>query len=252
MLEASGVPLLDETGNLLGYRGTDRDVTDRARAAEELRKHRDHLEELVAERTAELENRRATLIDEMLARALAEQAYKRSEARLSLQFDCMPTGCILIGLDSRILNWNPAAARIFGYSTAEAVGAHAIDLVVPENLRAELRSNLESLFKRTGTDIRVNDNVTKDGRRITCEWTNTQVLDPDGVIRGVLCMVQDVTSRQQAEDALKRKTQDLEAFNRAMIGREKRSIELKEEINHLCSELGRPLAYPRVWDADKP
>lgn len=54
VLDTSGVPIVDEQGNFLGFRGIDRDITDRKRAEEEIRKHRDHLEELVKERTLEL------------------------------------------------------------------------------------------------------------------------------------------------------------------------------------------------------
>jgi hypothetical protein len=64
-------------------------------------------------------------------------------------------------------------------------------------------------------------------------------------------MVQDITAGRKAEEALRVRTQEMEAFNKAMIGREKRSIELKEEINRLCAELSRPPAYPPIWSADK-
>ena len=53
-LETSGAPVLDAAGNLAGYRGADTDVTERKWAEEELRRHQEHLEELVRERTAEL------------------------------------------------------------------------------------------------------------------------------------------------------------------------------------------------------
>jgi PAS domain S-box-containing protein len=53
-LETSGAPVLDETGNLVGYRGADTDITERKRAEEELIRHQERLEELVRERTAEL------------------------------------------------------------------------------------------------------------------------------------------------------------------------------------------------------
>lgn len=251
MLETGATPLLDAAGNLLGYRGTDRDVTDRARATEELRRHRDHLEVLVKERTAELEEKHSKLVDEILERTLAVEAYRQSEARLKIQFACMPVACFTIGLESRIRSWNPAAERIFGYSKTEAVGAPAVDLVVPEDLRSELAPFLQRLLEATETVHRINDNVTKDGRRITCEWTNTRLLDSDGEARGILCMVQDITARKQAEETLKRKTEELEIFNKAMIGREGRVIEMKEEVNRLCGELGRPPAYPPVWRDDK-
>lgn len=56
-LSTSGLPTIDEKGKLLGYRGTDVDITERKKAEEELAKHREHLEELIRERTAELEKR---------------------------------------------------------------------------------------------------------------------------------------------------------------------------------------------------
>ncbi len=54
-LETSGVPVLDAAGNLVGYRGADTDVTERKKAEEELRKYQSHLEDMVKERTVELE-----------------------------------------------------------------------------------------------------------------------------------------------------------------------------------------------------
>jgi len=55
VLETNGVPILDDSGNLKGYRGVDRDITKRKLAEIELKKYRDHLEDLVKNRTAELE-----------------------------------------------------------------------------------------------------------------------------------------------------------------------------------------------------
>lgn len=53
-LESSGLPMFDEYGNLYGYRGADRDVTERILAENELKKYREHLESLVKQRTDEL------------------------------------------------------------------------------------------------------------------------------------------------------------------------------------------------------
>ena len=59
--------------------------------------------------------------------------------------------------------------------------------------------------------------------------------------------VQDITARKRAEEALRQKAEalrasnaELEQFNRAMVGRELRMIELKQEINELCRRLGEP------------
>jgi light-regulated signal transduction histidine kinase (bacteriophytochrome) len=55
VLETSGAPFFDAGGNLLGYRGIDRDITARKRAEEAIRQLNDELEQRVRERTAQLE-----------------------------------------------------------------------------------------------------------------------------------------------------------------------------------------------------
>ena len=64
----------------------------------------------------------------------------------------------------------------------------------------------------------------------------------------------DITEHQRAEAALlkahellQRRAAELEVFNRAMVDREQRIIEMKEEVNALCQELGRAPEYPPVW-----
>jgi len=55
ILETSGLPILDEKGNLLGYRGLDTDITERKNAVDALQKAHDEMELRVKERTAELQ-----------------------------------------------------------------------------------------------------------------------------------------------------------------------------------------------------
>ncbi|MCW8796725.1 MAG: ATP-binding protein, partial [Chlorobium sp.] len=53
----------------------------------------------------------------------------------------------------------------------------------------------------------------------------------------------DISERKRIEKELKRSLDDLERFNRFMVGREQTNLGLKEEVNRLCEELGRPPRY---------
>lgn len=53
----------------------------------------------------------------------------------------------------------------------------------------------------------------------------------------------DVTDQRRAEQSIKEKMHQIEKLNSFMTGREERIIELKEEVNGLLSELGRPTKY---------
>ncbi len=71
--ETFKTPVIDAEGQLLGTTGFARDITERMRAEEELRQHREHLEELVTERTAELQRTNAELHQAMAQLVQAEK-----------------------------------------------------------------------------------------------------------------------------------------------------------------------------------
>ena len=70
----------------------------------------------------------------------------------------------------------------------------------------------------------VNENITKDGRTVICQWTNTPMRDAQGAFVGFLSMVQDITEHQQAEEAVQRS----EALLRAVTDNSPDPIFLKD------------------------
>lgn len=54
----------------------------------------------------------------------------------------------------------------------------------------------------------------------------------------------------EANIELRARSEELEAFNKAMIAREVRVIELKEEVNALRRLRNEPEAYPPIWRED--
>src|SRR5438046_3129934 len=89
---------------------------------------------------------------------------QRSEARLQLQIDRMPIACMTTAPDFTITSWNPAAARIFGYSDEEIVGQSASRLL-PDGARdGDLEAVWERLLAGDYYAHSINENVTKERR----------------------------------------------------------------------------------------
>jgi len=60
--------------------------------------------------------------------------------------------------------------------------------------------------------------------------------------------IEETRARVKVHLDLRRKILELEEFNRVMVNREMRIIELKNEVNRLADKLGEKTPYPEVWD----
>jgi PAS domain S-box-containing protein len=133
-------------------------------------------------------------------------------ARQKLYIQRLPLAYVLFDASFRVIDWNPAASRIFGYTRAEVLGqGPPFESFVPpsawqqwEDTRHELRSgNMQAHL--------LSENRTRDGRIITCQWFNTPLREEDGDCVGYLCLAQDVTDRRNLETQL-RHAQKMEAI----------------------------------------
>jgi PAS domain S-box-containing protein len=115
------------------------------------------------------------------------------------------TSMVIIDWNARfeVMDWNPAAERVFGYTRAEALGRHAVDLLVPQEAQAQVNQVWERLVHAKDGVRSVNENVTKDGRTITCDWYNTPLINDAGEFIGVTSMGIDITEQVEAERALR-------------------------------------------------
>jgi PAS domain S-box-containing protein len=106
-------------------------------------------------------------------------------------------------LDFKVIEWNPAAEIVFGYSKEEATGKHATELILPEEIKEVINGIFRDLISEKGGTRSTNENITKDGRQIICDWYNTTLKDADGKVVGVASLVHDITERKRAEEALR-------------------------------------------------
>ncbi len=158
----------DTSGNVLGVFAAARDVTD-------LKKHKEHLEELVMERTV---------------------ALHESEQRYSILFDKAPFAKALTKMPERtIVSVNDAFLMLFGYTQEDVVGKTSVDLGIPdpgsqEQVAAELRkhdsvSDFECAYQTRSGDKRILS------------------LNLDSIVIGgkdhLLTTIQDITERRRME-----------------------------------------------------
>jgi len=122
--------------------------------------------------------------------------------QLSLQIARLPLAYILMDQQGCVLEWNPAAERMFGYARQEAVGRSCFELIVPTPMDSRVHELIDRIWAGDMNAHSVNENRTKDGRTLTCEWMNTPLLDDDGRVFAVISLAQDVTERKRTEAAL--------------------------------------------------
>ncbi len=131
------------------------------------------------------------------------QALREFQQRLTHAVSASPLGMIVWNLDFEVVEWNAAARRIFGWEASEIVGKPA-EVLVPSDERAFVAQVLHDLAAGRGGTRATNANVTKAGERILCDWYNSPLLDAHGQVVGIASLVDDVTERRRAHEALER------------------------------------------------
>lgn len=176
-----------------------------------------------------------------LERLSMETALRESEARFRSLFEQAPLGAALV--DSRtgaVLEVNERFADIAGHAVSDLTRMDWNSMIHPDDLgaglaqRARMQGGQIAGFEM---DQRLRQ---PDGGYKWIHITVAQVLrGADGETRQ-LCMIQDISERKEADDAMRASHAVLSQFNALAVGRELRMVELKLEVNELCAKLGEP------------
>ena len=169
-----------------------------------------------------------------------ETALKESYSKYLAVFESTGSATLLVEEDTTISLANQECLSLTGYSREELIGQKWIKYVEKESL--------EQMIK--------NHNLRRMDPAMAPKKYEVKLLNKRGEIRHALLdigMVKetgqsivsiiDITDRIVAEQALMAKADELERFNRLMMGREIKMIELKREINELLKKSGKNEKY---------
>ena len=202
---------LDRDGIPAGSVHTLRDITDRKLVEAALQKAHDELEQRVEERTAELARTTEQLKLELTERKRAEEALRESEEKYRTISGTAQDAIVMMDNRGKISYWNPAAERIFGYTTEEAIGNELHIFLGPQRYHEAYKEGFKK-FQETGQGVAVGKTlelsaIRKDGREIPIE------LSVSGIqIKGkwhATGIIRDITYRKQAEEELRLAHRDL-------------------------------------------
>ena len=177
-----------------------RETGIRTGAQSELNAMNAELEQRVKERTAALQSEVA---DRRRAQGRAE--------RLAAIVESSDDAIISKTLDGTITDWNRGAEKVFGFSSAEAVG-QPIALILPPE-RAEEESGILAQIGR-GESVQHFETVRvrKDGKKIDVSVTISPISDATGTIVGASKIARDITTHKHVEEVLRQSEERFHAM----------------------------------------
>ena len=109
----------------------------------------------------------------------AEEILRLSNQRLLFHREHTPLGVIEWNTNFQVVDWNQAAEDIFGYTKEEMQEPRATERILPLEAREAVDEIWNSLIENKGGTRSRNENFTKEGKTILCEWYNTPLVGPD-------------------------------------------------------------------------
>jgi PAS domain S-box-containing protein len=138
-------------------------------------------------------------------RKQAEEALRESQQLLERTFTSLREAVFIIDADTvEIVDCNPAALEIFGYSRQEMLGRTTDFLHVDEAALEEFRKHLYPAIEEKGLPSHLEFRMKrKDGTVFPTEHSVMPLEDEQGKRMGWLSVVRDITERKRAEEALR-------------------------------------------------
>jgi len=146
------------------------------------------------------------------------EALCHSEAAQRLAFIVEFSEDAIIGknIDCVITNWNRAAEKMYGYTTAEAVGRN-LSIVFPSERQAEIPAIMERILSGQPIVCLETQRLTKAGSRLDVSVSISPIKNAAGQVTGASAIVRDITLRKRSEKQLDLQSAALEAAANAIV-----------------------------------
>jgi len=191
----------------------------------------------------------AKVTRDLTERRKQEEELRRSEEQFRLLLEAVKDYALfMLDTSGRVLTWNAGATAIMGYTASEVLSCH-FSMFFPQNDVAAGRPEQElSQALRTGRAELEEQRVRKDGSLFWANVIITPVLDRDGVLRGFAKVTRDLTEQRRLLE-LERASRHMNEFI-AMLAHELRNplAPIRNAVNVLRMQPDLPPVVDRMGD----
>lgn len=131
-----------------------------------------------------------------------ENILKKERDRAQLYLDIAGVMLVAIDAEQRISLINKKGCEILGYCEEDIIGKNWFDNFVPERMRNEVEAVFNKMMRGETEPVEHYENpvLSKSGEEKLISWHNVLIADENGIISGTLSSGEDITGRKQAEE----------------------------------------------------